>query len=803
MPCRSRSWIALFGLLLGLFATSAGAQNINWTLNGTGDWNSAANWSPAVVPNGSAIDAIDTLAGIIIDFSASDVYAVNSFTDAGGFAMTGGTLTANTVAVSGAFTFDGGKINNAAISNSSSIEFGYNTNNILNGVALDGGLNLNTTLGGDGGWAHLTGGTTLGPDPTINLGVKSLLAFDNAKSDTLNGATITFEGGGTLSIEGGETLALGPSSVMTVSGSNSQGVISTGHYTSGTSTFINNGIIVSPSGTGILIGDGGSGTTLTDVTNGASGTISASGGVVDIFPTNVTNNGNIVASGGGSVYLEPTGAWSTSGSIQANGAASAVWITGTFTVAAGDSVPFSTSAGGQIYLMATMDLTGDVAGASTNFDPATNLGGTANVLFENVRINGNGVGTITHSSSMVFPGYCYDAILNGVALDSGLNLNTSATTVGVDAPGGSVQLTGGTTLGTNPTIDLGNGSLLAFNNAKSETLNGATIDFQSGASVQGAAVQIENDETLTLGSTTVVNGPPTGVRAYIGGTFWTSGSSTLINDGTITSASGGSLGVGVSGGFGGATLNSFTNGSGGTISASGSGSTITINPTSFANAGEILATGGGSISVSPTSAFTNTGTIDVESGSTISLPGGTVQSAGQLTANGTISETSGTGTSITITGGKVTGAGTIGMPLTNTSGTVSAGSPFGTLTVGNYSQGPGGTLIADIGGTTAGTGYAVLSTGTASLGGTLVVDFVDGFTPAPGEVFDVVKYTGYSGTFSSVQLIDDPDRTTVSYLPGYVQVSITGGTVPGPCSLLVLSGGLGALPLFLRRRSRR
>src|SRR5438128_650082 len=42
-------------LVLGLTSKAAQAGSATWTLNpGTSDWNTAANWSPATVPNGPA-----------------------------------------------------------------------------------------------------------------------------------------------------------------------------------------------------------------------------------------------------------------------------------------------------------------------------------------------------------------------------------------------------------------------------------------------------------------------------------------------------------------------------------------------------------------------------------------------------------------------------------------------------------------------------------------------------------------------------------------------------------------------------
>src|SRR6476646_1255146 len=54
---RSRRGLRIAALLAGvsLSAVSAHAQDAIWNLNGTGDFNTSANWTPATVPTGTAI----------------------------------------------------------------------------------------------------------------------------------------------------------------------------------------------------------------------------------------------------------------------------------------------------------------------------------------------------------------------------------------------------------------------------------------------------------------------------------------------------------------------------------------------------------------------------------------------------------------------------------------------------------------------------------------------------------------------------------------------------------------------------
>jgi hypothetical protein len=78
----------------------------------------------------------------------------------------------------------------------------------------------------------------------------------------------------------------------------------------------------------------------------------------------------------------------------------------------------------------------------------------------------------------------------------------------------------------------------------------------------------------------------------------------------------------------------------------------------------------------------------------------------------------------------VLGTGTISGAVLNTGGMVKPGDTPGTLTInGNYTQGSGGTLTIELGGSAAGN-YSVLDvTGRASLQGTVDFTTVNGFRP--------------------------------------------------------------------------
>jgi hypothetical protein len=810
--CRPRARLraaALVAISLALLAPRAYAGNVTWTLAGAGDWDTAANWSSNPNLPGTTDNVTNNTSYTITHSTGNDTIA--SLTTNGELDLTGGNLTVNgALQANNELYLGGGELSGAAVSlgTTGSLVFANSANNNLNGVTLPGSLNLTAPAYDQGGWAHLTGGTTLGSNPTITLGGGSLLSFDNSTSETLAGATIYLESGQyttssfAVCIEGGETLTLGPTTTVTV---NWHGSIGGAYYTPGNSTLVNNGAMTV--GESIDLGNGeGTGGAITNMVNGAGATISTGlEGSITINPVNFTNSGSISASSAGSITIAPTNPWVAGGTIKATGGDmdhgnSLVTLGGTFTIPASAPAVFSTSSYyAWIGLTGTMDLTGDVPGSATSFDPTA--GGTDNFEIAGGEINGGGVGTVKHSFSLVFSNNSdngQDNVLNGVALDSGLDLALQA----YPNDGGWAHLTGGTTLGTNPTIVLGNYSALDFDNSRTDTLAGATINIQQGVEGQADEIDIDGGETLVLGPSTVLTASGTGSPTYIAGSNYTPGTSTLVNNGTIAVTNGAGLGIGGGTINPGSPLTNLTNGAGALMSASGTGtiagstyvSELGVYSTNFTNMGEILAVNGGKVYINPTNPFVNQGTVDAEAGSTITLFSYS-QSAGRLIANGTVAQSSGT---INISGGTVTGGGTIQGSLSNTGGVVSAGSSIGTLTVtGNYAQGSSGTLVANIGGETAGTGYSVMAiTGSAALGGTIDVDFVNGFTPKIGDTFDIMTYGSVTGDFALVAP-EGFSNIQVNVLPNFVQVEVT----PGPESLLVLALGLSAAPLALRRRA--
>ena len=149
--------------------------------------------------------------------------------------------------------------------------------------------------------------------------------------------------------------------------------------------------------------------------------------------------------------------------------------------------------------------------------------------------------------------------------------------------------------------------------------------------------------------------------------------------------------------------------------------------------------------LSPPGNFSNAGSLVIGLGSSFTPTGATyaqtggstwVQSGGTLLAPGK---------TIQLEGGALKGTGTINADVTNSSGTVAPGNSPGFLDVtGDYVQGPGGTLNLEIAGRDPNVPEfdRLRVTGTATIDGTIHVDLLDGFQPAPGDEFQVVSSAG-------------------------------------------------------------
>ena len=151
--------------------------------------------------------------------------------------------------------------------------------------------------------------------------------------------------------------------------------------------------------------------------------------------------------------------------------------------------------------------------------------------------------------------------------------------------------------------------------------------------------------------------------------------------------------------------------------------------------------------------------------------------------------------------GTLTGTGTIHGTLSN-QGTVSPGSPTGTLTVSSFTQANYATLMIQIANTTDFGALNVL--GTANLGGQLSVVLLNGFVPGVGDSFTFLTAGAVNGTLlMRNRNIDDlAEHWEISYFPTYALLTVAAGNVSVPdAGSTILLLVLGLVGLLMYRRS--
>ncbi len=144
-------------------------------------------------------------------------------------------------------------------------------------------------------------------------------------------------------------------------------------------------------------------------------------------------------------------------------------------------------------------------------------------------------------------------------------------------------------------------------------------------------------------------------------------------------------------------------------------------------------------------------------------------------------------------GGVVSGTGRIrvgavdidpaGGTLTNL-GVISAGNSPGTITVdGNLAQGATGRLVVELAGTQPGAFDVVVVTGEAALGGTLILRFLDGYLPQPGDTAAFLTAARASGAFGAVRVEGVAPGFDFTVAPGQGGLAFTARSAaqPAPC----------------------
>ena len=474
--------------------------------------------------------------------------------------------------------------------------------------------------------------------------------------------------------------------------------------------------------------------------------------------------------------------------------------------------------------------TGGLLGMNVTFDSTRQFatsGTTTIEAFRTLTLNGGGfsTGTLINNGTLAF-----NSGRLAITGASGLNIGTGGL-------GSIVTLGSGSNLQVTNTATVASGASL--------TLNGGT--FSAGTLSNSGTVRV-NLGTAAVGA---VNNN-SGGRVFVGDTLGASGSWTNAAGATLTLENNGLVnGLGALSNSGlvtgtGSIAIPFTNASGGEVRGE-LGKTLTFTGASGSNAGRINLLGG---TVQFTQPLTNGATGQINGAGVIVFPTAPVPSSGSAVAGlnnsgrlnfsggdtqvyGTVQMLAGSrliasggatatfddvfrhngaevkasaGSSLVFFGevrgaGSFTGTGTIYMEGGYSPGNSPASVALNTeLVLGNA-----GTLTLELGGLIAGSNYDQLvlgAGGSLALGGTLLLDLINDFSPVAGDSFQVLDFTlgQLTGGFDEIRLAD-PLSAGLSF--DTTQLTTTGriGVVPEPgIAALLLTGGAF---LGLRRRNRK
>jgi autotransporter-associated beta strand protein len=508
-----------------------------------------------------------------------------------------------------------------------------------------------------------------------------------------NGATVTLEGNNTYS---GGTIVNGTLNVE------------------GPTTYSN--ITIGTGGELIVGTDGTSGSVAGNITNNGQivfnrydtytygGVISGTGSLIQQTAGTLilTGNNTYTGANGGTVYnSEVYGTTVNNGTLQlGNGGTSGSIVTNVYLN--GGALTFDHSN--------TYFTGGDISGAGS-----INQIGTGTTILGGV-LSYTGTTTIS-AGGLQIGGYGASSFLSGNVVDNGTLVLSGVTISGPISGTGFVEVLGdailagnntytdGTTIDTSGTLQVGNGGTSGSLVGNVADNGDGTLVFDNSGTSTYAGVISGSGEMIQASTGTLIL---TGANTYTGPTVVFSGTLQLGNGGTTGSIAGNVEDYGIL-----AFDHSDTVVFGGQITGSGG----------------LTQAGSGLLVLN--NANTYTGTTTVASGS---LEVGDASHA-SATVGGDVVVDSGT---------LLEGYGTIAGRVTN-NGTVMPGDAIGTLTVGSYAQGAGGTLAIEV----SPAAYSKLEVaGAASLGGTLKLTFDPGTYHAT--VDPIVNAGSLTGTFSNI-----------------------------------------------------
>lgn len=590
---------------------------VSWTGSGSGNWNTASDWSGGVVPNNGGGKTYNVT---INPSSSGQIVSLNL----------GATVTDLTL---GATSGDSVTLQ-SVISDSLTIASGGNLTIGTTATMLFDTIGSNITVGSGG---------TLTNNGTLELEAAGETLKVTGATTNASGATLAIEGGGSATLTGNV---------------NNSGAFETG-FSGGNNTVTVTGTFTNASGANLVLYGSGDVMNVNSLTN--SGTLTLDSGTT----LNITGGGagitNIVA--GSTITLNGTLNVVNSGT-STNGLASLATVAGTLDVSNGQTTvitpgggTFAIASGGELELSGgaasntTFSITGSVTNSgtfTTGFD-----GGANTVNVSGTFTNAAGAQMVLYSPS--------DAVnVNALSNSGSLEIGTSP------GSGATLTITGG---GKGVTDITAGSSITLYGNLKVKNGSTTTSALANLASVEGM-LDLDNNQataaTPTGGTLTIGSAGEVELSGSQASTTTLSITGSVNNSGTFsTGFAGGANTVNVSG--------TFTNKSGAMVTiygGSGNGTgTDLVNIATLSNAGTVLLAGTGStLDITGTGSLTNSGSLDLTQGilkfnsSTATLTGGGTLTLGNSggTETGEIEVGSTDTGTLTNLSGTVTGYGNLG-----------------------------------------------------------------------------------------------------------------------------------------------
>jgi autotransporter-associated beta strand protein len=800
-------------LAIGIAATGtpARAQNATWLATpGTNDFDTAANWTPATVPTGTAFfgtsnttsltfsSTTTTIGGWTFNTGASAYTFTNGqnlqFTGAG-IVINGGSATItnnNDLVFSGTSTAGSAGITNTGSmaffngSTAGSATITNNNNLVFSGTSTAGSASITTNSGGQsfiegsasGGTARFilngtgvldlsgltTGGTTAGSIEgagSVFLGSNNLAVGGNNLSTTFSGVIQDVGGfGGT-----GGSLTKTGTGTLTLSGANT--------YSGGTT--VNAGTLAVSSDANLGAASGGltfNGGTLqwgASFFSNRSITLNAGGGTFDTQANIVTLLGGISGSGGltevGTGTLVLGGNSTYSGATNVNGGALVAGRPGAFSSASA----FNVAAGAALDLAGSNETIGSLSGAGTVTssssiglatlsigadNTSTTFSGTINDGAGGISLTKIGTGTLTLTGANTYSG---GTTINAGTLAVSSDANLGAASGGLTFNGGTLQ--SGASFGSSRSITLNAGGGTFDTQANNGNLSG-DISGSGGLTKLGTGTLQLGGNNTYFGSTNVNGGV---LQATSTGGF-SSASAFTVRSGAILDLNGWNETIGSLSGTGNVT-NSNINLA--TLTTGADNTSTTFSGTISDGAGGLALTKIG------------TGTLTLTGSNTYS--GATTINGGTLEVDGSIANSS----SVTVNSGATLSGTGIVDPATTTimsGGTLAPGNaaiPTGTLTItGNLAFQSGALYLVQV---TPSAAASTNVTGTATLGGAAVnANFASGSYVA--KQYTILTAGSVSGTFGATVNTNLPTgfHSSLSYDPTHAYLDLALNFTPPP-----------------------